>query len=291
MSEALAVRAPAARLRDVLELTKPRIGVMVVFTTAMGMWLAPGPIGSARAAAVIVFTALLVASANALNSFLERDLDGRMHRTQGRPLPAGRLDPWAALALGLVTAAFAVPALVLVANPLTAALGLLAWVTYVLVYTPLKKATPLALEVGAIPGALPPLMGWTAVTGSLDPGGLGLFALLFFWQLPHFLAISLYLKDDYARGGVRVLPLVRGDAVASHRLLAYTLLLVASSLALAPLGGTLYAITATILGMGFLAFAARGISPGAGPRVARGTFLYSLVYLTAVLAVLLADAR
>jgi protoheme IX farnesyltransferase len=280
-----------ARLRDAVELAKPRITTMVVFTTAMGLWLAPGPLAPARAAAILAFTTLLVGSANALNSFLERDVDARMHRTRHRPIPSGRIDAWSALALGLAAGAFAVPALALVANPLTAAVGLAAWVLYVVVYTPLKRVTPWALEIGAIPGALPPLMGWTAVTGSVDAGGLALVAVLVFWQLPHFLAITLYLGDDYARGGLRVWPVVRGEHAARVRLALYTVGLVAASAAAAPLAGGVYAWTALVLGAGFLALALRGLRQQAGPPLARRTMLYSLVYLCVLLAVLVADAR
>ena len=294
MSETITLRRPWSRLsgnlRDVTLLAKPRITVMVVFTTAAGMALAPGSIALPRATAVLLFTALLVASANALNSFIERDSDGRMHRTRTRPIPAGRLDAWSAAALGIGAASFAIPALALTAGPLTAALGLLAWTSYVLVYTPLKRITPWALEIGAVPGALPPLMGWTAVQDAIEPGGLALFGLLWAWQLPHFLAIALYLKEDYARGGIRVLPRVRGDAAARSRLIAYTGFLLAASLAAAPLAGVPYLATALVLGAGFLAVAAgagwsRGIAPAA-----RRVFLYSLVYLPIVLAALVLDS-
>jgi protoheme IX farnesyltransferase len=264
---------------------------MVVFTTAMGMWLAPGTMGAPRAAAILALTALLVGSANVMNSFLEREVDAKMRRTRHRPIPAGRIDPWSALALGLLGGSFAVPGLAMAANPLTAALGLAAWTLYVAVYTPLKRVTPWALELGSVPGALPPLMGWAAVTGSIDPPGLALFAIMVFWQLPHFLAITLYLDEDYARGGVRVWPLVRGARAARVRLALYTVALVAATAAAAPLAGTPYALVAIVLGAGFLALALRGLRHDAGPVLARRTMLYSLVYLSVLFAVLVADAR
>jgi len=285
---------PLAGLRtlgDVVELCKPRITTMVVFTTAMGMWLAPGTVGAPRALAVLAFTGLLVGSANVLNSFLERDVDARMRRTRHRPIPSGRIDPWSALALGVVGAVFAVPALVMVANPLTAALGLTAWVLYVVVYTPLKRKTPWALEIGTIPGALPPLMGWTAVTGSVEGPGLALFAIMVFWQLPHFLSITLYLEEDYGRGGIRVWPLVRGHRAARVRLALYTVGLVAASAAAAPLAGLPYAVVAIVLGGGFLVLALRGLREDAGAALARRTMLYSLVYLCVLFGALVADAR
>ena len=278
-------------LKDGLELTKPRITTMVMFTTAMGMWLAPGTLGIARAVTILGLTGLLVGSANALNQFLEREADVRMHRTRQRPIPSGRIDPWSAFALGLVGASFAVPGLAMAGNPLTAALGCAAFLLYVGVYTPLKRVTPWALEIGTIPGALPPLMGWTAVTGTIDAPGLALFAIMVFWQLPHFLAITLYLGEDYARGGVRVWPLARGPRPARVRLALYTVALVAASAAVAPLAGTLYAMVALLLGAGFLVLALRGLRPDAGPVLARRTMLYSLVYLSVLFAVLVADAR
>ena len=278
-------------LGDVLELCKPRITTMVVFTTAMGMWLAPGSVGKARALAVLALTGLLVGSANVLNSFFERDVDARMRRTRQRPIPSGRIEPWSAFALGLIAGSFAIPGLVMVANPLTAALGLAAWVLYVAVYTPLKQRTPWALEIGTIPGALPPLMGWTAVTGSVEGPGLALFAIMVFWQLPHFLAITLYLDDDYARGGIRVWPLVHGPRAARVRLALYTVGLVAASAAAAPLAGLPYAGVAIVLGGGFLVLALRGLRKDAGAPLARRTMLYSLVYLCVLFGVLVADAR
>jgi len=284
-------RAVLRTLGDVVELGKPRITTMVVFTTAMGMWLAPGSVGTARALAILAFTGLLVGSANVLNSFLERDVDARMRRTRHRPIPSGRIEPWSAFALGLAAGSFAMPALVMVANPLTAALGLTAWTLYVAVYTPLKRKTPWALEIGTIPGALPPLMGWTAVTGTIDGPGLALFAIMVFWQLPHFLAITLYLDDDYGRGGIRVWPLVRGHRAARVRLALYTVGLVAASAAAAPLAGLPYAVVAIVLGGGFLVLALRGLREDAGAPLARRTMLYSLVYLCVLFGVLVADAR
>ena len=281
----------ASAVRDAVELAKPRITLMVVFTTAMGLRLAPGQIAPARAAAILFFTALLVGSANALNSFLEREVDGRMRRTRNRPIPSGRVDAWSAFALGLAAGAFAVPALALVANPLTAAVGLSAWLLYVGVYTPLKRVTPWALEIGSIPGALPPLMGWTAMTGRIEAPGLALAAVLAFWQLPHFLSITLYLAEDYERGGIRVWPLVAGERAARVRLLVYTVGLVGASAAAAGLAGGAYAATAVVLGAAFLVLAVRGLRGDAGSALARRTMLFSLVYLCLLLGTLVADAR
>lgn len=282
-----------AIVRDVLALGKPRLTSLVLCTAAGGFWLAPGPHGVPAAAALLVGTALVVAAANALNNFLERDVDGLMRRTRLRPLPAARLEPWVAVAMGLGLPAAALPALAWFTNGLTASLAALALFSYVAVYTPLKQRSSAALFVGAVPGALPPLMGWTAATGHLGAGGLALFALLFCWQLPHFLAISLYLKDDYARGGLRVFALVHGDRAARALAAATTLALVPVSLALVPLGlaGALYAVVATVLGAGLSAFAIAGLFQPATARWARSFFLLTLAYLTLLFAALLVSAR
>jgi len=283
----------AATGRDLLETGKPRITTMVVFTAAIGVWLAPGSIGATRTALLLAGTAMLVASANMLNSWYERDTDALMFRTRNRPIPAGRLDAWSGFAAGLALGAFAIPILALAINPLTALLGMIAHATYVWAYTPLKRVTPLALEVGAIPGAIPPLMGWTAGTGSLAVPGWFLFGLLFFWQLPHFLAIAIYLEEDYRRGGLDVLTVRRGALAASRRIGIYTAALVVLSLLAQPLGiaGLGYTIAAAAFGAGFLALALPGLSGKLGGAWARRTMLYSIVWLTAVLAALVLDAR
>ncbi len=290
-TEALAPR-PRGLIRDLVDLGKPRVTLLVVFTTGTGLWLAPGHLGVVRSLILLVATSLVVASANTLNCWIERESDALMTRTRNRPLPDGRLRPAAALVFGIVLALVSLPLLALYVNPLTAALGLAALAIYVLAYTPLKRVSPISLVIGAIPGAMPPLMGWTAVTDRLDPPGLVLFGILFFWQIPHFIAISLYLKDDYARGGLKVLPVVHGDDVAKKHLIAYTIALVPVSLLLVPLGiaGTAYLVTALLLGGTFLWFGLGGLRPEAGVRWARQTFLYSLVYLTVLVSVLVASA-
>ncbi|HJQ96789.1 MAG TPA: heme o synthase [Candidatus Polarisedimenticolaceae bacterium] len=283
----------AATGRDLLEIGKPRITTMVVFTAAIGVWLAPGSIGAARVVLLLLGTAMLVASANMLNSWYERETDALMVRTRNRPIPAGRLDAWSGFAAGLGLGAFAIPILALAINPLTALLGMIAHATYVWAYTPLKRVTPLALEVGAIPGAIPPLMGWTAGTGALAVPGWFLFGILFFWQLPHFLAIAIYLEEDYRRGGLDVLTVRRGALAASRRIALYTVALVVLSLLAQPLGiaGTVYTAAAAIFGAGFLILALRGVTGTIEGAWARRTMLYSIVWLTAVLAALVLDAR
>jgi protoheme IX farnesyltransferase len=283
----------SATVRDLLDLAKPRITSMVVFTTAMGLWLAPGAIGAGRTLVLLLGTALLVGSANTLNCWYERETDGLMLRTRHRPLPSGRLEPGIALALGIGCGVFAIGLLALAVNPLTALLGAVAHTTYVLVYTPLKKISPWALEIGAIPGAIPPLMGYTAATGALALPGWFLFGILFFWQIPHFLAIAIYLEDDYRRGGLKVLSVTRGPISAARWLAVYTVALIAVSLLAQPLqlAGAAYTVAAALLGAGFLAFARRGVTGPVEGAWARRTMLYSIAWLTALMFALVAFAR
>jgi heme o synthase len=288
------VRPPLAVARDVVALAKPRLALLVLCTTAGGLWLAPGRRDGLASAVLLASTALVVGAANALNNLLERDVDALMRRTRDRPLPAGRLEPWVAVAVGLGLPAVALPALAWFTNGLTATLASLALFTYVVLYTPLKQRSSLALFVGAVPGAIPPLMGWTAATGRLDAGGLALFAILFCWQLPHFLAISMYLKEDYARGGLRVFALVHGDRATKAWAAVTSLALVPVSLMLLPLGlaGPVYAVAAVLLGTGLSAHALSGLwQRGPANRWARNFFLLTLVYLTLLFAALLVSAR
>jgi protoheme IX farnesyltransferase len=267
---------------------------MVLVTEAAGLRIAPGHPGVRALLLSLVGTALIVGSANALNMWWEVDTDGRMARTRNRPLPAGRLSPDTALAFGLALAAVSVPMLFLV-NLATGLLGLVSLVSYVAVYTPLKRHTSMALLVGAVPGAMPPLMGWSTATGSIGLGGVLLFAVLFLWQLPHFAAITIFRAEDYARAGLRVVSVQHGEAGARQSIAVYTVLLVAASLLFVPFGlaGRGYAIVASVLGAGFLALALRGVV-GSGPfdvrRWAKMVFATSIPYLTLLVASLVASA-
>jgi protoheme IX farnesyltransferase len=287
-----AAASPLSYARDLVLLAKPRLSGLVMLTTAGGLALAPARIGPARALLTILATAAVVGAANALNNFLERDIDACMRRTRDRPLPAGRVEPFVALALGVAVPAFALPLLALVASPLAALLGFAALAIYVAVYTPMKQRSTLALFVGAVPGAIPPLLGWTAATGRIDAGGLALFLLLFAWQLPHFLAISIYLADDYARGGLKVFALVHGERATRTCIAAATLALVPVSLALVPLGvaGTAYGAVAAAAGAGLAGYALSGLG-GEGGRWARNVFLATLLHLTALFVALLVLPR
>jgi protoheme IX farnesyltransferase len=280
---------PLALGRELFLLAKPRLASLVLLTTAGGMWLAPGTIKPARALLTVLCTAAVVGAANALNSYIERESDGLMHRTRSRPLPSGRLDPMLALAFGLAVPVFALPVLAMVAGPLTAALALVALVSYVAIYTPMKRRSSLALFVGAVPGAIPPLMGWTAVTGHADLGGVAVFLLLAAWQLPHFIAISLYLKEDYARGGMKVFALVHGDRVARAWIAGTSLLLLPASLLPVALGLATWAYGGIALAasLGFTGYALSGLRlTGESNRWARRIFLATLLYLTVLMVAL-----
>lgn len=284
--------------RDLVQLCKPRITVMVIVTALGGMWLASRMAGAEItieiAIAALVGISLVVSSANALNMYIERDVDGLMERTASRPLPTGRLAPAVALWWGIALGAVSLPLLAVLVNGLTAALAAASLFLYVLVYTPLKRVSPIALLVGAVPGAAPPLLGWTAATGTVDSVGVALFAVLFFWQLPHFLAIATFRCQEYERAGIRVLPAVRGERATRIQAVLFTVALVVSSLVLVPLGvtGPIYLINAIVLGGLFLAVSINGF-PSKQPsavRWARSVFAVSLIYLPLMIAAMMVSA-
>ncbi len=285
----------AASWRDFAALTKPRITATVVVTAAGGLALAhrlPGVAPSLSAmAATLLGTALVVAGANALNMYLERDTDGLMARTRNRPLPGGRMLPRSALILGVALSAASVPVLAIFANPLTALLAVIAHLLYVFAYTPLKQVSAYALHVGAIPGAIPPLLGWTGATGRIDAPGLVLFSILFLWQIPHFVAITLFRKAEYARAGLIVWPNVKGELASRHTIVRWIFAVVAASLLVVPLGIAHqgYLIAACLLGTGFFVWGCYGLRPGSGPRWAKSLFGGSLIYLVSLFAALMVD--
>jgi heme o synthase len=285
--------------RDLAALTKPRITFIVLATCGTGMAIAPVRIAPSVATLALLGTALIVASANVLNMWWERDTDALMLRTRRRPLPAGRMTPDVALFFGLALGALSIPMLIAV-NALTAVLGVLALVTYVLLYTPLKRRTWLALWVGAVAGAMPPLMGWTSVTGSLYAvrgehaaglSGIMLSLLLFTWQLPHFNAIALFRAEDYARARLKVVSVELGKQAAKRHIAAYAALLVGVSYGLARVRGAGFAVAVAVLVLGalFLVLAGWGLRTRAGSCWAKAVFAYSIVYLSLLLAILVVD--
>jgi protoheme IX farnesyltransferase len=268
--------------KDLLSLTKPRLSGLVLFTTAGGMWLARTPLTLWQWLATLAGTAGTVGAANALNCYLERESDRFMARTSLRPLPQQRLEPSVALVFAFTLAVFSLPLLVWGANPLTGVLGLAALGSYVLLYTPLKSRTHWAMVVGAFPGALPPLMGWTAATGRVEAPGLALFAILFVWQLPHFIAIALFRKAEYRAAGLTSLPLEKGDDTARrHAMLYLSLLIPVSTLPfLVGVKGWAYVVTALILTGGFWWVGFEGYRRQGDAMWARKLFGTSLLYLT-----------
>ncbi|HVK77100.1 MAG TPA: heme o synthase [Kofleriaceae bacterium] len=282
-------------ISDLIALFKPRIAAMTLLSAAGGMGLAPGAVDPTRALVMLVGTALIVGAANTLNMYLEREVDCLMARTKNRPLPAGRLDPQVALVFGVAQALVSVPLLTFglgSAGPITGLLAVIAFVSYVMVYTPMKQRSHIATWVGAIPGAMPALMGWTAATGRIDAAGLAVFGVLFFWQIPHFHAIALYRFKEYQRAGLATLPAARGAAMTRVEIVLYAVVQLVVSLLLYPLGvcGPAYLVIAAICGFGFAGYAAAGLVRG-DARWARNVFLWSIVYLPLVYTAMVLDGR
>lgn len=279
------------RLADYAELTKPRIAVMVLLTVTVGYAL--GCRGEWRTADLVhaLFgIGLAAAASSAFNQYLERMSDARMGRTADRPLPAGRLLPAEVLWFSALAGLAAITYLLAFTNPVTAGLTLLTIALYGLAYTPLKRRTSLCTAVGAIPGALPPVLGWTAAGGSLGAEAAALFGILFLWQFPHFLAIAWKYRDQYDRAGLRMLPALRTERVVGCLAAGYALALIPVSLLPRELGlaGTPYLVTALLLGTAYAAAALRFALGETQPR-ARSLILASLVYLPVLLGMLTFD--
>jgi protoheme IX farnesyltransferase len=277
---------------DFYELLKPRMNLLILGTTMVGYFMAARAPGDWHVLPhALLGTALCAAAAAILNQYAERRYDALMPRTAGRPLPMGRVSPHHALLLGLLCGALGGIYLLLFVNALTALLGTATLASYVLFYTPLKRMTTLNTVIGAIPGAIPPVMGWTAVTGSLSEQALTLFAILFIWQIPHFLAIAVLYREDYRLGGFKMLPVSDPQLSATSRqILLYTAALLPASLtpALAGIAGAPYVIAATLLGLGFFAFAVSAASRRTRTE-ARRLFFASIIYLPVLLTALMLD--
>ena len=241
----------------------------------------------------LVGTALTAAGASALNQYLEREYDGRMRRTAGRPLPAGRVAPQDARLFGMLLGISGVLYLALFVNLLTAALGAFTLGTYVLIYTPMKRSSTLCTICGAVPGAIPPVMGWTAFHAELSPEALALFGILFLWQMPHFMAIAILYRDDYAAGGFKMLPVVDpGLHLTGRQIVVYSMALIPATLIPYALGmaGPVYFAVAALMGVAFLGFAI--ICATTKSRTsARKLFLASIIYLPLLLAMLVMDGQ
>lgn len=288
VASALPAQSPGVLLGTLWELSKPGITGMVVITMLCGALTAPASIPLPTLLLALLGTASVVAASNALNMLWERDTDALMRRTCTRPLPSGRLNVETAALFALVTAVAGFLVLYYFVGELPAVLTLLAFASYVLVYTPLKRVSPIALFVGAIPGAIPPLVGWASVTGAISPLAWILFGILFVWQLPHFLAIAIFRTSDYARAGMRVLPVVHGVRRTKVELVLYSLVLVVVSLLPVALGlvGFGYLAVALVSGLVFLWMATAGFSVADDARWARRVFFASMPYLVIVFGAL-----
>jgi len=274
------------------DLIKARLTTLVLLTTLVGFYIGfEGPMNYLLMFHTLFGTALVASGAAALNQLLEREYDARMRRTADRPLPSGRLQPVTVMLFGGVCAVAGTIWLALLVNPLTSVLGAVSLVSYLFIYTPLKRLTWLNTFVGAIPGALPPLMGWAAARGELSIGGWALFAILALWQMPHFFAIAWIYKDEYTKAGFQMLPAVdpNGSRTA-HQSVNHTLLLLPVSLCpfLFHLAGPFYLAGAILLGLGYLWCAIRFAKRLDIPS-ARKLFLASILYLPLLLIMLVVD--
>ncbi len=290
----VAIEAPRRRaVSDYLELSKSRIVFMVVITTVAGYLFAAERVDPLLLLHALIGTAMVAAGTNALNQYVERAHDAKMHRTRMRPLPAGRITPRAALVFSWAISVVDTLYLGLAVNWLTAFLGAFTLTSYIFVYTPLKRVSTTCTVIGAIPGAVPPLMGWTAATNELALGGWIVFGILFLWQLPHFMAISWMYREDYARGGFVMLSTIDEDGAAvARQAIYYSLALLGVSVLPTLLGmtGMVYLAGATISGAAMLAAAIR-FHFDRGIRNARSLFMISNLYLLTVMLLLVVDAR
>jgi protoheme IX farnesyltransferase len=279
-------------LADYLELTKPKVQSLLLLTTIASMYIAGDP-SPVLVALTCLGGYLSAGGAGAINHFLDRDIDAQMARTATRPIPAGRIAPGAALAFGCALASASVLELWLAAGPLAAALSLAGFLGYVFVYTLwLKRRTPQNIVIGGAAGAVPPLVGWAAARGSVSGTALMLFFMVFFWTPPHFWSLSLLMRADYERVGVPMLPVVRGEQETRRQIVLYAVLLYAvTQLPFCAGGfGAVYLVGSLALGIAFIAGAIR-LYRRADRRSALQLYLFSLVYLALLFAVMVADVR
>jgi len=283
--------APAAAVADYIEILKPRVMSLVVFTGLVGLVLAPGHLHPVLAIVAVLCIAVGAGAAGAINMWYDRDIDKIMRRTAGRPLPAGRMMPGEALGFGIVLAVGAVLLMGLAVNTVAAELLALTILFYVFVYTVwLKRRTPQNIVIGGAAGAFPPMIGWAAVTGDVGWGAIALFAIIFFWTPPHFWALSLYRTADYAAAGIPMLPVSAGPLETKRQMLVYTLVLWPVALAPSLLGvaGAFYGVGSLILS-GLFTGSAVLVWRDKSERSARRMFAFSLLYLFLIFSLLLLD--
>ncbi|QQS14087.1 MAG: protoheme IX farnesyltransferase [Rhodospirillales bacterium] len=282
-----------SRVGDWIALLKPRVMSLVVFTGFVGLWLAPGHIHPVLATVAVAAIAIGAGASGAINMWFDRDIDAVMTRTRRRPIPAGKIAPDDALGFGVLLAIFSVVLMTVATNVVAGGLLALTIAFYVFVYTIwLKRRTPQNIVIGGAAGAFPPMIGWAAVTGSIDWASLSLFLLIFMWTPPHFWALSLFHNDDYRRAGVPMLPVVAGERATKIQMLAYCLLLLPTGIlpTVTGVAGWGYGAFSLAMGVAFLAFCLRvwrAAEGEAGP--ARAMFKFSLAYLFLLFAALVAD--
>jgi len=291
-AQPIAVGGVRQVVADYITLTKPKVQLLLLLTTVTTMYVAGDP-----SVGLVLLTllggSLSAGGAGAVNHYYDRDIDAQMARTANRPVPSGRVRPGAALAYGFLLQILSFVLLATTVNLLAAFLALAGFLGYVLVYTMwLKRSTPQNIVIGGAAGAVPPLVGWAAVTGHVDPTAWYLFAIVFYWTPPHFWALSLLMKDEYARVGVPMMPVVHGEAETRRQILLYTCLLVVLTLLPVVFGffGAIYAAVAIVLGAVFLFHAVR-LQRSANRRAALKTYLFSLLYLALLFVAMVADAR
>jgi len=284
---------PANGFADYWTLTKPRLNGLVVASSAAGYYLGmPGPLDAWKMLQAVAGTALVAAGAAVLNQVYERDTDRLMRRTRERPLPDGRVGPSDATSFGLALSFVGLALLATRTNLLAATLAFATLAIYLFVYTPMKRRTPIATLVGAVPGALPPLIGWTASHGQIDAGGAALFAIVFLWQIPHFMAIAWMYRDDYATAGFPMLPVIEPNGRrAGRQAVVYSAALLPASLvpALVGVSGAVYFAVAVVLGLGLLVLAAR-FAATRSDQSARALFFGSITYLPLLWIAMIANS-
>jgi protoheme IX farnesyltransferase len=290
-SENVTAQFSNAEVGDYLALLKPRVMSLVIFTAFVGLVLAPVPMHPLMAFVALLCIAVGAGASGALNMWYDADIDARMTRTSGRPIPAGRILPGEALGFGLLLAGFSVVILSLLVNLVAGALLAFTIFFYAVVYTMwLKRWTPQNIVIGGAAGAFPPMIGWAAATGGISLESVLLFLIIFFWTPPHFWALSLYRADDYARAGIPMLPVVYGERETRKQILLYTLVLVPLGVApwLIGLAGPVYGVVAIVTGAAMLALAIRMLTDKSD-RAAKHLFAFSILYLFLLFAFLLVD--
>lgn len=292
MSSTVANSPLSSRIQQFYALTKPRVVSLIVFTAVIGMFLAtPGMVPVTILFAATLGIALVAGAAAAVNCLVEQKIDALMLRTQARPLPRGQISPLETMVFSGVVGGIGLALLYQWVNVLTMWLTLATFVGYAIIYTViLKPMTPQNIVIGGASGAMPPVLGWAAVTGDITPQALTLFLIIFAWTPPHFWALALYRKDEYAKAGVPMLPVTHGDKFTRLQVLLYTIILLACSVLpfVTRMSGYVYLVSALVLGAVFMYYAVR-IYTNYSDALARRTFRYSILYLTLIFAALLGD--